>query len=72
MKQEQGVQGLMKRKRRQPARIAMDFEQTMIPVHLYQSWLQNASDIVSRGRKRKVHYLILTCHLSIFISKFYL
>ncbi|KAK4254575.1 hypothetical protein QN277_009938 [Acacia crassicarpa] len=33
--------------RRQPARNVMDFEQTIILVHLYQSWLQNASDIVS-------------------------
>ncbi|KAI9114435.1 hypothetical protein K1719_014663 [Acacia pycnantha] len=52
-RKERGRQGLRKRKRRQPPRNAMDFEQTIIPVHLYQSWLQNASDIVSRGRKRK-------------------
>lgn len=33
----------------------MDYEQTIIPGHIYQSWLQSASDIVSRrGRKRKV------------------
>ncbi|XP_054804484.1 sister chromatid cohesion 1 protein 1 [Prosopis cineraria] len=52
-RQEKRRRGLMKRKRRQPVRNAMDYEQTIIPVHLYQSWLQNASDIVSRGRKRK-------------------
>ncbi|KAL8257451.1 hypothetical protein R6Q59_029492 [Mikania micrantha] len=42
-----------KRARRVPS-IIMDYEQTMIPGHMYQSWLQDASDIVSRrGRKRK-------------------
>ncbi|KAE9606184.1 putative rad21/Rec8-like protein [Lupinus albus] len=33
---------------------AMDYEQTIIPVHIYQHWLQNTSDIVSRrGRKKE-------------------
>ncbi|KAK1415472.1 hypothetical protein QVD17_31254 [Tagetes erecta] len=42
-----------KRARRRPSAI-MDYEQTMIPGHMYQSWLQDASDIVSRkGRKKK-------------------
>ncbi|KAI3817830.1 hypothetical protein L1987_11628 [Smallanthus sonchifolius] len=42
-----------KRARRAPS-VIMDYEQTMIPGHMYQSWLQYASDIVSRrGRKRK-------------------
>ncbi|ESW17186.1 hypothetical protein PHAVU_007G217900 [Phaseolus vulgaris] len=42
-----------KRKRGEPLNIKMD-EQTIIPVHIYQDWLQNASDIVSRkGRKKK-------------------
>ena len=37
----------------------MDDEHTVVPAHVYQSWLQDAADIVSRqqGRKRKV-YLI--------------
>ncbi|XP_050249298.1 sister chromatid cohesion 1 protein 1 [Quercus robur] len=44
----------VKRKARRSPASAMDYEQTMIPGHIYQSWLQNASDIVSRrGRKRK-------------------
>ncbi|KAH7839187.1 hypothetical protein Vadar_000896 [Vaccinium darrowii] len=43
-----------RRKARKPAAFAMDYEQTIIPGHIYQSWLQSASDIVSRkGRKRK-------------------
>ncbi|KAF7826874.1 sister chromatid cohesion 1 protein 1 [Senna tora] len=50
---EQGRQGLRTRKRKQPETNAMDYEQTIIPVSLYQSWLQDTSDIVSRGRKRK-------------------
>ncbi|KAL5799674.1 hypothetical protein ACOSQ4_032558 [Xanthoceras sorbifolium] len=54
-RQDQQRQGALKRKtRRKPAASAVDYEQTIIPGHLYQSWLQNASDIVSkRGRKRK-------------------
>ncbi|KAI7749893.1 hypothetical protein M8C21_019778 [Ambrosia artemisiifolia] len=42
-----------KRARRVPS-VIMDYEQTMIPGHMYQSWLQDASDLVSRrGRKIK-------------------
>ncbi|KAL4574999.1 hypothetical protein LXL04_021839 [Taraxacum kok-saghyz] len=34
----------------------MDYGQTIIPGQMYQSWLQNASDIVSRrGHKRKIN-----------------
>ena len=61
LKQDQGRRGYMTRKRRQPAAYVMDYEQTIIPGHTYQFWLQNTSDIVSRrGRKRKVcnQYLI--------------
>ncbi|ONI24682.1 hypothetical protein PRUPE_2G254800 [Prunus persica] len=54
MKQVQERQGPIRRKTRRTQASAMDFEQTIIPGHLYQSWLQNSSDIVSRrGRKRK-------------------
>ncbi|XP_052187255.1 sister chromatid cohesion 1 protein 1 [Diospyros lotus] len=43
-----------RRKARKPAALEMDYEQTIIPGQIYQSWLQSASDIVSRrGRKRK-------------------
>ncbi|KAM4104202.1 hypothetical protein ACJW30_06G139100 [Castanea mollissima] len=53
-RQDQERQVPVKRKARRPPASAMDYEQTMIPGHIYQSWLQNASDIVSRrGRKRK-------------------
>ncbi|KAH0979423.1 hypothetical protein GBA52_006600 [Prunus armeniaca] len=53
--QVQERQGPIRRKTRRTQASAMDFEQTIIPGHLYQSWLQNYSDIVSRrGRKRKV------------------
>lgn len=39
---------------RKRARIFMDYEQIIIPGHIYQSWLQDATDIVSRrGRNRK-------------------
>ncbi|MFS7961130.1 putative rad21/Rec8-like protein [Helianthus anomalus] len=42
-----------KRARRVPS-VIMDYEQTMIPGNMYQSWLQDASDLGSRrGRKRK-------------------
>ncbi|BBG98083.1 Rad21/Rec8-like family protein, partial [Prunus dulcis] len=54
MKQVQERQGPIRRQTRRTQASAMDFEQTIIPGHLYQSWLQNSSDIVSRrGRKRK-------------------
>ncbi|KAI9157691.1 hypothetical protein LWI28_026351 [Acer negundo] len=54
-KLDQQMREAPKRKtRKRPAASAMDYEQTIIPNHLYQSWLQNTSDIVSRGgRKRK-------------------
>ncbi|KAF2319158.1 hypothetical protein GH714_013636 [Hevea brasiliensis] len=54
MKQDQQGQALIQRKKTRRAAPAMDFEQTIIPGQIYQSWLQNASDIASRrGRKRK-------------------
>ncbi|KAL8552224.1 hypothetical protein ACS0TY_001068 [Phlomoides rotata] len=49
MRQRQG-----RRRENRRAAFAMDYEQTIIPGPIYQSWLQNSSDIVSgRGRKRK-------------------
>ncbi|GFY82084.1 Rad21/Rec8-like family protein [Actinidia rufa] len=52
--QDHRKQGTPRRKARKPAAFVMDYEQTIIPGHMYQSWLQSASDIVSRrGRKRK-------------------
>ena len=57
--QEQLRQGRIRKKTKKNACPAMDYEQTIIPGHIYQSWLQNTSDIVSRrGRKRKVLPLI--------------
>ena len=42
------------RKRKSPASV-MDNDQTVHPAHVYQSWLQDASDIVSkRQRNQKV------------------
>ncbi|XP_011076663.1 sister chromatid cohesion 1 protein 1 [Sesamum indicum] len=44
-----------RRRARRPAALAMDFDQNIIPGPIYQSWLQNSSDIVSRrGRKQKL------------------
>lgn len=44
-----------RRKARIPPALTMDYDQTIIPGHIYQSWLQDASDIVSkRGRKQGV------------------
>ena len=41
--------------------IEMDYEQTIIPGPIYQHWLQNASDIVSRrGRKKKVFHMLFS------------
>ncbi|KAL7135505.1 hypothetical protein ABFS83_11G101800 [Erythranthe nasuta] len=37
-----------------PAALAMEYEQNIIPGHIYQSWLQDTSDIMSKRRgKRK-------------------
>lgn len=45
-----------KRKTKRTAASFMDYEQTIIPGHIYQSWLQDVSDLIARrGRKRKVH-----------------
>ncbi|KAL5126697.1 Sister chromatid cohesion 1 protein 1 [Glycine soja] len=52
-RQEPRRRGPNKRKRGQPSAIEMDYEQTIIPAHIYQHWLQNASDIVSRRGRRK-------------------
>ncbi|GMN41244.1 hypothetical protein TIFTF001_010463 [Ficus carica] len=45
--------GPRKRKTRRKPACLMDDEHTVIPAHVYQSWLQNASDLVSRARRRK-------------------
>ncbi|KAJ6429296.1 hypothetical protein OIU84_020849 [Salix udensis] len=60
-RQDQQKQRLIKRKTKRQATITVDYEQTIIPGHVYQSWLQNASDIVSRrGRKRKARMGIIS------------
>ncbi|PIN14600.1 Sister chromatid cohesion complex Cohesin, subunit RAD21/SCC1 [Handroanthus impetiginosus] len=47
-------QRLSRRRARRPAALKMDYDQNIIPGQIYQSWLQNSTDIVSkRGRKRK-------------------
>ncbi|AED90880.1 unnamed protein product [Arabidopsis thaliana] len=43
-----------KKRARKTATSAMDYEQTIIAGHVYQSWLQDTSDILCRGEKRKV------------------
>ncbi|XP_048231365.1 sister chromatid cohesion 1 protein 1 isoform X2 [Ricinus communis] len=53
--------GPTKKRIKRQATPAMDYEQTIIPGPTYQSWLQNASDIVSRrGRKRKARRDIMS------------
>jgi len=61
MQQEPRRRGPNKRKRRERLGIEMDYEQTILPVHIYQHWLQDASDIVSRrGRKKKVFHMLFS------------
>lgn len=43
-----------KKRVRKTATSEMDYEQTIITGHVYQSWLQDTSDILCRGEKRKV------------------
>ncbi|KAJ6309415.1 hypothetical protein OIU77_015214 [Salix suchowensis] len=60
-RQDQQKQRLIKRKTKRQATITVDYEQTIIPGHEYQSWLHNVSDIVSRrGRKRKARMGIMS------------
>ncbi|KAM1051414.1 hypothetical protein ACFX2G_033642 [Malus domestica] len=69
MKQVQKRLGTKKwRTRKQPSGI--DFEQTIIPGHECQSWLQNPSDVSRDARKQKRKDVMetmkianLTCHL---------
>ncbi|EEF41480.1 cohesin subunit rad21, putative [Ricinus communis] len=61
MKEDQQRKGPTKKRIKRQATPAMDYEQTIIPGPTYQSWLQNASDIVSRrGRKRKARRDIMS------------
>ncbi|KAM7275759.1 hypothetical protein ACFE04_017625 [Oxalis oulophora] len=54
VKQEKQRKEPIKRKSKGAATYLMDYQQTMVPSHLYQSWLQDASDIVSKtGRKKR-------------------
>ncbi|XP_031379523.1 sister chromatid cohesion 1 protein 1 [Punica granatum] len=51
--QAKGRPGPTKKRPRRLPTFFMDYEQTIIPGHIYHSWIQNSSDIVSRrGRKR--------------------
>ncbi|KAJ6909870.1 hypothetical protein NC652_020775 [Populus alba x Populus x berolinensis] len=60
-RQDQQKRRPIKRKTRRQATTTVDYEQTIIPGHVYQSWIQNASDIVSRrGRKRKARMGIMS------------
>ncbi|KAF5736546.1 hypothetical protein HS088_TW14G00690 [Tripterygium wilfordii] len=54
-------QGPKRRKVKGQAGPAMDYEQTIIAGHIYQSWLQDASEIISRrGRKRKASTTLMS------------
>ncbi|KAL7107596.1 hypothetical protein ACP275_06G065000 [Erythranthe tilingii] len=53
-KLEQVRRKLARKRTKTPAALAMDYEQNIIPGHIYQSWLQDTSDIMSKRRgKRK-------------------
>lgn len=55
MKQDKQRQVPAQRRARRLPTFVMDYDQIIIPGHIYQSWLQDSSNIVSRrGRKRKV------------------
>lgn len=52
----------VKRKAGKARGIIIDEEQTIIPNHVYHSWLHDTSDIISRGRKKRaspsnLHYI---------------
>ncbi|XP_034703756.1 sister chromatid cohesion 1 protein 1 isoform X2 [Vitis riparia] len=51
--QDQPRQGIIRKRGRRPAAFVMDDEQIIIPGNLYQSWLQDPSNIVARRGKRR-------------------
>ncbi|GMH04185.1 hypothetical protein Nepgr_006024 [Nepenthes gracilis] len=65
VKQDLGKQRITKKKRRRPRLFMMDDEQTIIPGNLYQSWLQDSSDIMLRRGKNRKHASIATSTMKI-------
>ncbi|XP_019097295.1 PREDICTED: sister chromatid cohesion 1 protein 1-like [Camelina sativa] len=53
-REEQDIPKPAKKRTRKTATSEMDYEQTIIAGHVYQSWLQDTSHILCRGEKRKV------------------
>ncbi|XP_021904051.1 sister chromatid cohesion 1 protein 1 [Carica papaya] len=52
--EDQNKQARVRKKARMKTASIMDYEQTIIPGHVYQSWLQNTSDIIfRRGNQRR-------------------
>ncbi|KAJ4978156.1 hypothetical protein NE237_008936 [Protea cynaroides] len=52
-KNEQRHGPTKRKQKKEPMCFVIDYEQTIIPGHTYQSWLQNPSDIISTRGKRK-------------------
>ncbi|XP_077214350.1 rad21/Rec8-like family protein isoform X2 [Tasmannia lanceolata] len=51
--QDGQIQKPRKQRRARPSCVVMDYEQTIIPGHIYQPWLRDASDITKiRGRNK--------------------
>ncbi|KAM1095057.1 hypothetical protein ACFX2B_009855 [Malus domestica] len=63
MKVVQERQGTRKRKTRKQAS-GLDFEQTIIPGHVYQSWLRDPSDLSRDARKRKRRDVMATMKMA--------
>ncbi|XP_044505130.1 sister chromatid cohesion 1 protein 1 isoform X2 [Mangifera indica] len=52
-RQGQQRQGPLRRKMKIPAACIMDYEQTIIPGDMYQSWLQDTSNLCGRKRRKR-------------------
>ncbi|XP_043693240.1 sister chromatid cohesion 1 protein 1-like [Telopea speciosissima] len=58
--QNEQKRGPTKRKpRKEPKCFVMDYEQTIIPGHTYQSWLENPSDIISTRKSNAVDLKVI-------------
>ncbi|KAK6932975.1 Rad21/Rec8-like protein, N-terminal [Dillenia turbinata] len=64
-RETQQNQGLVRKKPRRAATLTLDYEQTVTPSKVFQSWLQDSSDIVARrGKKRKSMNLMSTAKIA--------
>ncbi|XP_065872708.1 sister chromatid cohesion 1 protein 1 [Euphorbia lathyris] len=67
VKQEQVMQEPVRKKTRRHANTntEMDYDQIIIPGHIYTSWLKNTSGIVSRSRRKRKAYIHIVYRMKV-------